>query len=147
MTGLNLSDAQDAIYARVDELPYNVSEGGAHEAEQFITQNGVRFPQAFVQFSDLLPVAKDKNVGGPRHDGYYSIFRVLVIADNPRDGRRVASRIENHLIGWSHPNIGGITKESGGGSFDLPQTNSKPAWFGALRSYQFKTNIDNVGSY
>lgn len=149
VNGLDLFEVQNDILAYLEQnlgaAGYEVHEGDIGDSVSREYVNGVNQVTCVIQFGDLLPSAKDKSFGGPTLDGYYSLVRVMSIAQSPALARKANSIVNQLMIGYRIPNSGSIHKEGGGGSYAIGEANTKPVAYGLLSSYRFLTNISNPG--
>lgn len=146
--GLDLYDTQITILERIeDQVPQRVFLADVLQASELAATHGVDKPFLVVQFSDLLPSARDKSFCGSLSDGYYSIFRVVSVARDPRQSLQVSQKAHEALLGWSAPNVANVQKDAGGGSFNIKQTNTNPAFYGMYSAFRYSTNVANVGEW
>ena len=147
MTGLDVYSVYEEILAKIESaMPGQVVyPGGIDDAETILNTNGWDKPLIIVSFSDLLPSSKDKSFCGPRNDGYYFITRTMSIAPDLMMSLKVASRLQNQILGFKPENAGALSKEFGGGAIPIPASNARPVQYGAWANFRCLTNMESSG--
>lgn len=148
MGGLNLYETQVTIKEHLEgAVAQRIFVADVLQAAELAATHGTERPFVVVQFSDLLPSARDKSFCGPRSDGYYSIVRVVSVARDPMVALEVSQNVQNALLGTSLNNVAAIQKDAGGGSFAIKQTNTNPPFYGQYSNFRYSTNVANVGEW
>jgi hypothetical protein len=142
--GLNIYATQKTIKTYLQgALPWPVLGGEIPDAYNVRMVNGEVDSYAVVRFSDLLKASGQDSFGGPRQDGYYGLVQVISVAATDDEVLELASMVNNVMIGHvPDANSGPITKDFGGGSYDIKGVNSQPSFLVAITAFRFLTNME-----
>lgn len=147
--GLDIADTQEVILEFLETNKpsgFQLLEGDIPDAWERSIENGVAQTTWVIQFSDLLRSGKGEGFCGPRSAEYYSIFRVFSLSSTPRAANKANAIINSLMLGFTGPNIGAVSKESGGGSFSMAEANTRPAVYGIISNFRYTTNLADVGA-
>lgn len=142
--GLNVYATQKGIFDYLSaEIPWEVVDAEVPDSETVLMVSGVIKPYVVLRFSDSLAASGQNSFGGPRQDGYYSLFQALCVAPTGLKALELSSLCNIKLLGWQPDvNSGPITKDFGGGSMAIKGVNTTPSFFVAISGYRYLTNME-----
>jgi hypothetical protein len=148
MTGLDLVTVQDAILAHiVSSLPdYEVKEDEVLDDEYLLKIDNNVKPFIVLRWGGLLRSPVNTSFAGVRHDEYSSSVDIVVVAPEPKIGRRALNYIMDTLIGWKVPGGSQLTPTGGEAVIPVSEYNAKPHIYLAINSLSFQVNSTAVGS-
>lgn len=114
---LSLLPVQDAITAKLRELPQDVYETTAPEDTKLrMDANGVLLPYIVVTYADMYDTIDSKGVISTRYDVKVSYADVYCMGPTERSARQLAELVRDKLIGFT-PNNAGELRIDGGVSY------------------------------
>lgn len=121
-----------------------VYEGVPDDAELAFLPDGSVRPHVVVLFSDPIPTASDRSLGGNEAAQPHILpFSVSVVARDAATVRSVGAAIGQLLIGWVPPTDGNATEIHGRGSanYATPSTENKPTRWTRIRFLDTTINL------
>ena len=141
--GLNVYASQQNIFDYVTaQIPWEVVDGEIPDNETVQMVNGIVKPYVVMRFSDMLAASGQNSFGGPKSDGYYSLFQAICVGPSAKSARELQSLCNLKLIGYQpDANAGPVTKDFGGGAMTIKGVNSTPSFFVSIAGFRFLTNM------
>lgn len=141
--GLNTFATQKNIFEYLKaNLDFDVVDTEIPDSTTVQRVNGELIPYVVVRFSDSLANGQQQSFGGPRHDGYYGLAQMICVARTGMESLELASAVNNLLIGYTpDANSGPLTKDFGGGSFNIRGVNTSPSFVVSIVAFRFLTNL------
>lgn len=141
---VSLDTIADAVLAHLrDEIPFEVVEHAIPDSETVLRDKttGKIKPYIAVQFGDIIQQGS-RSFNGPRGDDYTLPIYIQVIAPEPSDTRRGASKVTDVFLGEGFTWAGLVRKRLGGAMFPMEGTNAGTEAYIAPLSFGLLIQID-----
>lgn len=149
MSGLDVVAIQDniAAYIRQEFSGYPVYEDDVVDDDFVLKQENKIKPYIVLRWDGLHASGTNGSFAGVRHDEYYSVVDVTVIAPAPRQARLAMNIVADKLIGWQPAGSSPLAPEGGADYWPITDNNGRPHVYAASYRLRFNVNAENVGSY
>jgi hypothetical protein len=148
MSGLNIITTQDSISAHVRATfsGYQVYDDVVLD-DEFISKRGNNVkPYIVLTYGGLRNSGNLGSFAGVRHDEYYSVVDVSVIASTPNQARRSMNVIQDSLIGWKPTDSTPMKLESGMTILGIPNSTGSIVSYLASFRLRYALNTTDIGT-
>lgn len=136
---MTLLQIQDAITAKVNELPQDVYEDGIFEETKLrFNADGVLLPYIIVEHAGVTPSAQGMPISGIKGASGQSSVSILCIAPTARASRQVAEVVRSKLTGFLTAGAGELVPDSA--PFTYIDGNAKPIRYVTETVFSFITD-------
>ena len=148
MTGLDLIAVQDAILAHIESTfsDYEIKEDEVLDDEYLLKIDNNVKPFIVLRWHGLERSPANASFAGVRFDEYSSAVDVVIVAPEPKIGRRALNYVMDALIGWKVPCGSQLTPTGGSAVFPVVDYDARPHIYLAVNTLSFQVNSTDVGS-
>lgn len=138
---MSLLSIQDAITAKLNELPQTVYENIIPEDKILeYNANGNLMPFIVAQYSGMVLDRLSRGIVGVRSDSGLSYVEVLCVGPSERSARQVAGLVRDKLTGYAPTGAGQLEPEASGKPYGVSDASNRPIKYVVSVPFIFSVN-------